>query len=87
VRQSQVQDDPVENLPTFYKKVFDFIDKNDVERLVLDVRLNGGGNNYKNKPIIHGIIESQKINKPGKAFRYHWSPHFFRMPKPCERIQ
>lgn len=34
--------------------------------MVLDVRLNGGGNNYKNKPIVTGIIESKKINKIGK---------------------
>lgn len=68
VRQSQIQDDATEAIPAFYKKVFDFIDKNDVERLVLDVRMNGGGNNYKNKPIVTGIIESKKINQPGKLF-------------------
>ena len=68
VRQSQVQDDKTEAIPAFYKKVFDFIEKNDVERLVLDVRLNGGGNNYKNKPVVAGIIESKKINQPGKLF-------------------
>lgn len=68
VRHSQIQDDKNEAIPAFYKKVFDFIDKNDVEKLVLDVRLNGGGNNYKNKPIVTGIIESKKINKPGKFF-------------------
>jgi tetratricopeptide (TPR) repeat protein len=68
VRQSQVLDDKDEAIPAFYKKVFDFIDKNDVEKLVLDVRLNGGGNNYKNKPVVTGIIENKKINKPGKLF-------------------
>jgi len=68
VRHSQIQDDPQEAIPVFYKKVFEFIDQHDVERLVLDVRLNGGGNNYKNKPIITGIIESKKINQPGKLF-------------------
>ncbi|MFZ1370200.1 MAG: tetratricopeptide repeat protein [Ferruginibacter sp.] len=68
VRHSQVQDDPQEAIPAFYKRVFDFIDKHDVERLVLDVRLNGGGNNYKIKPIVTGIIENKKINKPGKLF-------------------
>jgi tetratricopeptide (TPR) repeat protein len=68
VRQSQVLDDKEDAIPAFYKKVFDFIDKNDVEKLVLDVRLNGGGNNYKNKPVVTGIIESRKINKPGKLF-------------------
>lgn len=68
VRHSQIQDDSTEATPEFYKRVFDFIDKNDVEKLVLDVRLNGGGNNYKNKPIVTGIIASKKINEPGKLF-------------------
>ena len=68
VRQSQVQDDPQETIADFYKKVFEFINKNDVEKMVLDVRLNGGGNNYKNKPVVTGIIESKKINQPGNLF-------------------
>jgi tetratricopeptide (TPR) repeat protein len=68
VRHSQIQDDPSENIPDFYERLFNFIDNNDVERLVIDVRLNGGGNNYKNKPIITGLIESEKINKVGKLF-------------------
>ncbi len=68
VRQSQVQDDPKEAIPAFYKKVFAFIEQNDVEKLVLDVRLNGGGNNYKNKPVVTGILECKKINQPGKLF-------------------
>jgi len=68
VRHSQIQDDPSEAIPQFYDRVFNFIDNNDVEKLVIDVRLNGGGNNYKNKPIIKGIIESEKINKVGKLF-------------------
>ncbi|MCE2612197.1 tetratricopeptide repeat protein [Flavobacteriaceae bacterium D16] len=65
VRHSQIQDQEGEDIPTFYSRVFDFIEKNDVDKLVLDLRLNGGGNNYKNKPIVTGIIKSE-INKPGK---------------------
>jgi tetratricopeptide (TPR) repeat protein len=65
VRHSQIQDDSSEDTPQFYSRVFDFIDQNDVERLVLDVRLNGGGNNYKNKAVITKILESKKINKTG----------------------
>ena len=68
VRQSQIQDDPSEDIPTFYARVFEFIDNNEVEKLVLDVRLNGGGNNYKNKPVITGIIQSEKINQIGNFF-------------------
>jgi tetratricopeptide (TPR) repeat protein len=68
VRQSQVLDDKEETIAAFYKKVVEFIDKNEVDKLVIDVRLNGGGNNFKNKPVITGIIECKKINKPGKLF-------------------
>ena len=68
VRHSQIQDDPTENIPSFYKRLFEFIDNNEVEKLVLDVRLNGGGNNYKNKPIVTGIIEHPKINQTGNFF-------------------
>lgn len=38
------------------------------KKLLLDVRLNGGGNNYKNKPVVTGIIRTEKINQPGKLF-------------------
>lgn len=69
VRHSQVLDDQQQaTIKDFYNGVFDFIEKNEVERLVIDVRLNGGGNNYKNKPVITGIIRTQKINQPGKLF-------------------
>lgn len=68
VRHSQIQDEKEETTAAFYQRVFDFVEKNDVERLVIDVRLNGGGNNYKNKAVIQGIIRTQKINQPGKLF-------------------
>lgn len=68
VRQSSVFHDPSEDITSFYNRVFDFIDNNDVERLVIDVRLNGGGNNFNNKDVITGIIQSEKINQIGKFF-------------------
>ena len=66
VRHSQIQDEKDEDIPAFYARVFDFIEKNPVEKFILDVRLNGGGNNYKNKPIVTGVIRSEKINQIGK---------------------
>ncbi len=68
VRQSSVFHDPEEDIPSFYQRVFDFIDQNEVDKLVLDVRLNGGGNNFNNKEVVTGIIRSEKINQPGKFF-------------------
>ncbi|MDG1572900.1 hypothetical protein OZ410_11285 [Robiginitalea sp. M366] len=65
VRHSQIQDDSLQTIPAFYREVFDFVEQHQVEKLILDVRLNGGGNNYKNKPIVTGLIRS-RVNKPGK---------------------
>lgn len=68
VRQSEVQDEQEENIEQFYGRVFDFVNNNEVEKLIIDVRLNSGGNNYKNKPVITGLIKCEKINQPGKLF-------------------
>ncbi|HEX5651783.1 MAG TPA: hypothetical protein VFX58_01840 [Chitinophagaceae bacterium] len=68
VRHSAVQNEPNETIADFFAKVFDFVDKNEVEKFVLDVRLNGGGNNYLNKPVITGIIAARKINQMGRLF-------------------
>jgi hypothetical protein len=68
VRYSSVTHDRGETIHDFYDRVFEFIDTTDVEKLILDVRLNGGGNNFNNKILITKIIESSKINKVGKFF-------------------
>lgn len=68
VRHSQVRDESDETIRAFFEKVFQFVDENDVEKLVLDLRLNGGGNNFLNRPIIVGLIQARKINQPGRLF-------------------
>jgi tetratricopeptide (TPR) repeat protein len=67
-RQSKVRNGQDETLSSFYARMFDFIDTHDVERLVYDVRHNGGGNNYLNKPLIKGLIRSEKLSKAGALF-------------------
>ena len=52
----------------FFGKVMEFVHANPVDRLVLDMRLNGGGNNFFNKPIIHALIRDDKVNRRGKLF-------------------
>lgn len=68
VRQSSVFDDKEESLKDFYKRLFAFIDTHEVEKFIYDVRLNGGGNNYNNKPLIKGIMARPQINKRGSFF-------------------
>ena len=58
-------DDPIW---LFTKKLFEFIEANPVEYLVIDMRRNGGGNNFLNEPIVHGLIKCGKINKDGHLF-------------------
>lgn len=68
VRQSSVFHDESESIQDFYARVFSFIENNDVEKMVLDVRLNGGGNNFNNKTVITGLIRADKINQVGKLY-------------------
>ncbi len=67
IRQSQINDHHGESITQFYNRVSAFVEHNSVEKLVLDLRINGGGNNYKNKPIILSMIKSS-LNQKGKLF-------------------
>jgi hypothetical protein len=68
LKYNMVEDKSDEKLADFFHRVFAFIDANPVDRLVIDVRNNGGGNGYLNWPLIYGIIRSDKINQRGKLF-------------------
>src|SRR5262249_50832600 len=68
VQYNQVQNKAGETVEAFFKRAMAFAEANPIDRFVLDVRLNSGGNNYLNRPIIHGFIRSDKINQPGRLF-------------------
>jgi hypothetical protein len=63
-----VQDSPEAKLGEFAERVFDYIGRNDVENLVIDMRFNGGGNTGLIRPLINGLIKCDKVNKPGHLF-------------------
>jgi Tetratricopeptide repeat/Peptidase family S41 len=64
----QDKDKPEETVAEFFERVFQFVDANPVDKFVLDIRLNGGGNGYLNWPLIYDIIRSDKVNQKGKLF-------------------
>ncbi|MGZ8847961.1 MAG: hypothetical protein ACXW3C_15995 [Pyrinomonadaceae bacterium] len=76
VQFNQVGDKESETIGAFSKRLFKFVEANDVDRFVLDLRLNRGGNGGLNRPLLLGIIKS-KIDQPGKLFtivgRSTWS--------------
>jgi len=67
VQYNTVANKDSETVADFAKRLFSFVDAHPVDRFILDVRLNGGGNNYLNRPLLLGIIKS-KIDQRGKLF-------------------
>lgn len=52
----------------FYDRVFEEVEKNDVEKFVLDIRYNSGGDGSVLIPFVHKFIRCDKINQEGKLF-------------------
>lgn len=59
------QDEP---LGAFCNRMFKYIDENNIERLIVDVRWNGGGNSFLNRNIHNEIYARPKINRRGSLF-------------------
>ncbi|HEX7175303.1 MAG TPA: hypothetical protein VF240_08605 [Pyrinomonadaceae bacterium] len=80
VQLNKVGDKKGESLADFTKRLFAFVEANEVERFVLDLRLNRGGNGELLTPLVRSIIKS-KIDRPGKFFvitgRGTWSASQF----------
>ena len=77
VQINQVGDKDTETLAEFCTRLFAFVDANPVEKFILDLRLNRGGNGGLLRPLVTGIIKARKIDQPGKLFaiigRSTWS--------------
>jgi hypothetical protein len=73
---NQVADKDTETLADFAKRLLAFVETNAVEKLILDLRLNRGGNGTLLRPLEIGLIKS-KVNQPGSLFtimgRSTWS--------------
>lgn len=68
VQYSAVDFDPKDPFDAFCKRLFDFITTHDVQKFVLDLRRNSGGNSFLLSPLITGMIGCEKINQRGKLF-------------------
>jgi tetratricopeptide (TPR) repeat protein len=73
---NEVHDKADESLADFSKRLLAFVEANDVDRLVLDLRLNRGGDGTLLRPLVVGLVKS-KVNRPGRLFaligRSTWS--------------
>jgi hypothetical protein len=64
---NQCADGDKETVAEFAARLFKFVDENPVDKLIIDVRRNGGGDNYTNQALLLGMIAS-KVNRPGHLF-------------------
>lgn len=65
---NSVINDPQETLAKFSERLFQFINDHEIDRLVIDMRWNNGGNTFLNPPLLKGLICSGKVNERGKLF-------------------
>lgn len=68
VQYNVVADKPDESFAAFCKRVFAFAEAHPVDKFIIDLRNNEGGNSNLNWPLIYGLIRSDKLNQPGKLF-------------------
>jgi hypothetical protein len=69
VQYNQVQDEPGgEPVAAYFPRIFREADAGKVERVIIDVRLNGGGNNELNRPIWHALLKSDRLNRKGRLW-------------------
>jgi len=68
VQLNSIRDKSEETIAQFSQRLFESLDSRNVEKLVLDLRLNGGGNNYLNRPLVLSLIRSDKVNRYGRLF-------------------
>ncbi len=69
VQYNQVQDDPAGvPIAVYFPRLFQDAAKRGVERVIIDVRLNGGGNNELNRPIWHALIRNDRLNQKGRLW-------------------
>ncbi len=65
---NQCSDADTETVAAFAARLFAFVDANAVDRLIVDIRQNGGGDNYNNQPLLLGMIKARAIDRPGHLF-------------------
>jgi len=57
-----------EPIAKFFPRVLKDAAEKKIGRVILDLRLNGGGNNELNRPIWHSILENASLNQKGKLW-------------------
>jgi len=63
-----VVQDPAEPLDAFLQRLFKHIDEQKIEKLIIDMRWNNGGNGRLAYPVLSFLTRAEGINQPGNLF-------------------
>lgn len=62
------RDDPAAPMAAFFARMFAHADSARVDRLIIDLRRNGGGDNFLARPLWQGIVARPLLNQRGRIF-------------------
>jgi hypothetical protein len=65
---NSVRNDEKEPMAQFVTRLFAFVDGQEVDKLVIDMRWNNGGDTSVGQPLLQALLADKKINQPGKLF-------------------
>lgn len=65
---NRIRNEGEESLAKFTERLFKFVADNEVEKLVIDMRWNNGGNTFLSRPLLYSLIRNEKVNQRGKLF-------------------
>jgi hypothetical protein len=68
VQLNRIRNTPEESLASFGRRLSRFINENDAEKLVVDLRGNNGGNTFSGWDFVNELVSNSKINKKGHLF-------------------
>lgn len=56
------------SLSSFIQELFEYVDAHEIDRLVVDLRDNPGGNFHKSRPLIDALRKRPKLSQKGRLF-------------------
>ena len=65
---NRVRDGAADPLSAFFDRIFALVERDAGERLILDIRLNHGGDNRLNRSLVHHLIRCDRVNRWGGLF-------------------
>jgi hypothetical protein len=68
VRCGIVGDADDETFDAFFERAFSYADRTGIDKLILDLRMNGGGNNFLTPSVVERVVQRPRINRRGHLF-------------------